>query len=321
MKIENLYKLFTREDSFHVHKSLGIIAMLHFIFRVVVLIRTGSMGFETNFITSNAAIVLHLILSTSSLIFKLSKNRVKTAPMIYPEFRLHSIIFALRSLVIMALQIYFMHYFGALPPFSLRWLVVMLTMVLADYTTRYFGESRGNGTTIRDMPFPESFSSQFVSCLNIFYILSQISATSYLLFGSLSPQLTEYAFLVLFPIQTAAFLMTMVKKGIISSCDWHVLYSLSLSLPLSLPLIHFLQNNKPMDNIPALPIAVIICFLRIKTRLSKYLLWNLLCVAWFILITVTPKPWTFPFLPSQLDDNAGRIDSLLYSTPVILSPV
>jgi hypothetical protein len=208
-----------------------------------------------------------------------------------------------------------MHYFGVLPPFLLRWLVVMLTMVLADYTTKNFGEGRGNGTTIRDMPFPESVSSQFVSKVNTFYSQSQILATAYLLFGTSSPQLTEYAFLILFPIQAAAFLMTMVKKGIITSVDWHVMYSLSLSLNF----IYLLFKADLIDNIPALPIGLMFCFLRINTRLSKYLLWNLLGIAWFLLIISTPKPWSLSFLPSQPSNYAGRIESLLYSSPAILS--
>ena len=191
----------------------------------------------------------------------------------------------------------------------------MLTMILADYTTKCLGEGRGNGTTIRDMPFPESVSLQFVTNVNIFYSQAQILAASYLLFGTSSPQLTEYAFLILFPIQMAAFLMTMVKKGIITSVDWHVMYSLSLSLPF----LYLLFKTDLMDNIPALPIALIFCFLRINTRLSKYFLWNLLGVAWFLLITAVPKPWTIPFLPSQPINYAGRLESLLSSTPVILS--
>ncbi len=191
----------------------------------------------------------------------------------------------------------------------------MLTMVLADYTTRCLGEGRGNGTTIRDMPFPESVSLQFASNVNTIYSLAQILATAYLLFGSSSPKLTEYAFLILFPIQMAAFLMTMVKKGIITSVIWHVMYSLSLSLPF----LYLLFKTDLMDSIPALPIALIFCFLRINTRLSKYLLWNLLCITWFLLITATPKPWTIPFLPSQPTDYAGRIESLLSTTPAILS--
>ena len=66
-----------------------------------------------------------------------------------------------------------------------------------------------------------------------------------------------------------------------------------------------------MDNIPALAIALTFCFLRINTRLSKYLLW-------FLLITVTPESWTIPYLPSQPTDYAG-VESLLSSTPAILS--
>ena len=51
-------------------------------------------------------LMLHGLLSVSSFIFHVPLNRHKGLPMIYKEFRLHSIIFALRS-VVCALSFYY----------------------------------------------------------------------------------------------------------------------------------------------------------------------------------------------------------------------
>jgi hypothetical protein len=79
-------------------------------------------------------------------------------------------------------------------------LVGVITMVLADIATATVGAK--NRTTMRDMPPPEYFSISF-------YSVSQIIATAYLMLGAARGNLTEYAFCILFPIQIAAFSMTM----------------------------------------------------------------------------------------------------------------
>jgi hypothetical protein len=129
MKLHNSYKLITREDPFHSHKILGGLCLLHFIYRFWLLIFIGSMElYHPNVV---GFVCCHGLLSLSSLGFHISNVRNKTAPMIYPEFRFHSIIFALRSIACFALTYY---------KYSIlyRFAVCYITMGLADVITIYY---------------------------------------------------------------------------------------------------------------------------------------------------------------------------------------
>ena len=94
--------LFTHEDTFNMHKMLGVPCLVHFLFRTLsVPFRPfADMGFVASKLTA-IFIVWHLLLSVSSLIFKIPKMRIKEGSRIWPEFRLHSIVFACRSLACM----------------------------------------------------------------------------------------------------------------------------------------------------------------------------------------------------------------------------
>ena len=92
-----LQKLFTKEDPVHIHKTLGIVSLLHFFYRFYLLFYHGSMFLNSHL--DVGMVSLHGCLSVSSLAFHIPKKRHSTLPMIYPEFRLHSILFGLRSVV------------------------------------------------------------------------------------------------------------------------------------------------------------------------------------------------------------------------------
>jgi hypothetical protein len=221
INVANVPKLITKEDGnyFHFHKILGVLSLLHYGYRVRNLILTGSMKFDGSLFTL-ACIGLHTVLSGSSFIFHISNTRIRGAPMIYPEFRLHSIIFAYRSLLVMLLQWICLRY-DVVFPLYLRGGVVILTMVLADMVTR---AHKDQGTTMRAMPFPEYASTLVRDNLNLFYSVSQIFATGQVIFGVHMDEV----FAVVFPIQIAALLMTCVRKSIISAAAWHNFYALSL---------------------------------------------------------------------------------------------
>ena len=78
-------RLFTREDPIHLHKTLGILCVLSFLYRYcVVLPVTGTLGFEGNLLDW-ATMFLHIGLSTSSLIFHVIRRRKINRPMIIWE--------------------------------------------------------------------------------------------------------------------------------------------------------------------------------------------------------------------------------------------
>ena len=132
----NVHKLVTKEDGHygHVHKFIGIAALAHYAYRAYLLMTTGSMQFDAGIFTLSC-ILLHMVLSVSSFIFKIPNNRINSAPMIYPEFRLHSIIFAYRSLIVMLLM-WASKRWDTVLPLYFRGVVVMLTMVAADSVTK-----------------------------------------------------------------------------------------------------------------------------------------------------------------------------------------
>jgi hypothetical protein len=98
-------KLFTAHDPLNVHKTLGGVAVLHALYRLCNVGQTD-MGFDGSLCTL-ACMTWHATLSCSSLIFRIPKHRLMSAgqagSMIWPEYRLHSILFAVRSLLCMAI--------------------------------------------------------------------------------------------------------------------------------------------------------------------------------------------------------------------------
>jgi hypothetical protein len=209
MNFENLHKLFTREDSTNIHKILGSISLFNYIYRFGSLFLYGNM-FNDN-LNALYLIGIHGLLSVSSLIFHIPRIRNKVGPMIYPEFRLHSIAFALRSVFCC-----FLYYYNFSKIYHIY--VCFLTMIGADIITYYYKD----GNTMRNMPFDENISFEDQNKITLMHSKSQIAATIFMI-GNIT---TAYS--PLFAIQIAAFLMTLVRKNIIKSNTWHKIYTLSL---------------------------------------------------------------------------------------------
>jgi hypothetical protein len=95
-----------------------------------------------------------------------------------------------------------------------------------------------------------------------FYAISQIIATTNMLLVN-NP---DSSFVIMFPIQLSAFLMTLVRKRLISNECWNFLYTLSLLLPFLL-----FKNNliKSTNNIHLYSLFHI--FLRLGIKTNKYL--------------------------------------------------
>lgn len=104
------------------------------------------------------SIILHASLSVSALIFKPPVTRSVAQPMIYKEFQLHSITFALRSCSVMLCL-----YAGAkFAPF--RGIFILVAHWSADVITSIYKQ----GTTMRDMPYPSGLSELIQARLNLF---------------------------------------------------------------------------------------------------------------------------------------------------------
>ena len=209
----NSHKLLTTEDPYHLHKTLGVVCLLNYGYRYYLMICYGTMNLNNN--TAALLVLCHALLSVSSLGFHIPSIRNPTSPMIYPEYRMHSIIFALRSVVC-----YFLTYYGV--SIEYKFAACYSTMILADVVTATYQNHHNSNTTMRNMPFDKRIGEEEQQQIILMQSSQQIGATLYM-FGNL-----DSCFSPMFAIQIAAFLMTMVRKSIIDSNMWHIVYNISL---------------------------------------------------------------------------------------------
>ena len=266
--LRNTPKLFTSEDRAHVHKTLGLLTTLHFLYRVyhATVSPMHQMGFQSRDPFTLFGLLCHVALSGTSLLFHIPTNRVRMAPMIWPEFRLHSILFAYRSLIVLLC-----HWMD--PTITLiRPIVVLSTLIGADFVSTHY-KKQGylkdpSQTTMRSMPFPPGTSPTLIHSLNTFYSVSQIYATLVVLYRP-----PEAIFATLFPIQFAAFWMTLVRKGILTCGQWHTYYALSLLT--NYVYVFMLPNDAllvPPYYIPL--VAFVFAVGRFHFSVNKYYLWT-----------------------------------------------
>jgi len=255
IRMENLHKLSTKEDPYHIHKIFGTICFLNFVYQFFHVVL-----YQESHIDNTIGVIFmgcHAILPISSLIFHIPAIRNRTGPMIYPEFRLHSIIFSLRSVICFYLSYYKISYFYKI-------LACFITMTFADIAT-YMTNRDADKTLIRTMPFDKNVSLDLQKRIKHFQCSMQVGATLYML-GN-----THTAFLTLYGIQLPAFLMTLVRKNIITPNTWHQLYSIILifniygyyTVPISYIFIHIVLFNLFIE-------------VRFMHNINKYFAWTLI---------------------------------------------
>lgn len=262
LKTRNLFKLITREDPQFIHKTLGISCLLNFIYQFFNLFRYGNMYLKHNSYAPYL-ISLHGLLSMSSFIFHVPLNRHKGLPMIYKEFRIHSIVFALRSV---ACSLCF--YYNLNIIYNIFF--INLTMILADITTHYF---KAETKTMRGMPFGKEISEENKREVTKMHSAQQFGATMYMI-GNI-----ETAFSPLLAIQIAAFLMTLVRKSIISELDWHRLYAISLWLNIFV----YWSFNRIDEPFYIILGVYIFDYLRLNQGHNKYLVWNFIFLVMYVI--------------------------------------
>lgn len=256
-------KLITHEDKFNIHKICGTIALINFTILFIDLCLGGFKG-KTLYLKQNIYTIIltwiHGLLSMSSFQFLVPKSRTGILPMIWQEFRAHSATFALRSIII-ANIIYF---FGKNNLTDLcRLFIVLLTMYIADIISIYLRENNKESTTA-SMPYWTNLDPQTQKYIKLFYTHAQISATLSCLFL----ENTLYLMYLIFPIQIAAFLMTLVRKNIIKTKTYHVIYSLSL-------LSGYLVNISSIKLYIIIFTAYILYYIRVYIKVNKYYMWLL----------------------------------------------
>lgn len=145
-------KLVTREDGYHLHKTLGICSVLSFLYRyAVVYPSTGALGFDGRAFDW-LTIGVHALLACSSLLFRVPRKRIKTSPMvIYEEYRQHAILFTVRSVSCAALGMLLPG--GVVPAGYAAPVLVLAHHLFADRVTSLHGSGntsvRADGEKIR----------------------------------------------------------------------------------------------------------------------------------------------------------------------------
>lgn len=191
-------RLVTKDDATHIHKTLGLSCLISFVYRFV-----NAGPSDMKFTSSNGTFVMilvHALLSTSSLIFKIPARRINGGYRIWPEYRLHSIVFACRSLATMLVTWFEMRH-GLEPIYALNVVIVMATLAAADFSSRSQGSSRSN--SIRDLkanPLTQFFFSamQFHATMGCLLAIRRFSTQ----------------FIYVWIIQLNAFLMTLQRKNL-----------------------------------------------------------------------------------------------------------
>jgi len=196
-------KLFTKEDHFNIHKTLGLLCLTSYIFRFV-QIGPADMAFGATGGTL-VSILLHVSLSLTSLVFRIPHARIKTGYRIWPEYRIHSIVFACRSLSTMLLTWIELRY-GLEPNYLLNAAIVLGTIAGADLGSEYVGGpvgSSGRSNSIRDLDAGPA--------TRFFFSAMQFQATMGCLLGI---RRFSTQFLYVWIIQLNAFLMTLRRKNL-----------------------------------------------------------------------------------------------------------
>ena len=253
LKTRNLFKLITKEDSTNIHKILGISCLVNFIYQFGYLFATGQMNLQNNPYTP-LLLSLHGLLAISSFIFHVPQKRHTGLPTIYKEYRLHTIAFSLRSVVCS-----FLFYYGLDVLYNI--LIVNITMIIADLTTYKYGAAT---KTMRGIPYGKDITEDDKKKIIYMHSTQQFGATMFMLCNINS------AFGPLLAIQIAAFLKTLVRKGIISELDWHRVYTISLWLNIFV----YQSFNSFSDSLFIIFGINVFDFLRIKNGCNKYFAWN-----------------------------------------------
>lgn len=243
-------KLFTQEDSMNIHKTLALLSIISYIYRYNYIIRYGSFGFDNKIITL-LTFLIHMSLSLSSLIFDVIERKIATNPLtIHTEYRLHAILFSVRSIVISMIGLYEIKYKYACA------LTSLVCHILVDIVTYLYGLP-GN-TAVRSFPDADKIGKS----LQLLYSFYQFIALGSHISNKLS---IEEGFNGMIAIQSSAFLMTLRKKNLIANSDYVIWYGLSLVLSTYVFMLH--------HNIVFFILIGILFYIRVNYRTSKYIIW------------------------------------------------
>lgn len=269
-------RLLTNHDPGHIHALLGSMVLLHFFYRTLLVILYGDafpVGhyYVYSYDNSNtksvpwediALVLLHALLPLASLVLPLPVTRNFNSPMIWPEGRLHSLVFGSRHVIATIFWLMVRHSAGGeqkrmttmtttgattdglltmpLSQIGAILLLVHATMLAASKITSTLGDSERRTTNA--MPYDPFVPVVQRTRAKRLYAFAQFQAAALMLAGD--PTL---AFVTLSGIQSAPFLMTLVRKGKCSAATYHCIYTWSLVFSLMVMLRMSMSMNMSMS--------------------------------------------------------------------------
>ena len=242
-------RLITKHDVLHVHKTLGLACLLHFLYRYAwVWPTTGSLGLS---ISDLLLVCMHWLLSVSSLVFKVPLTRTLRQPTtIWKEYQLHAILFTSRCVVAFLL----------FPGTSalLRYVLVMPLHVAADFVSEHFGV-QGN-TTVRG-DHTKKRGPLLQRMILTYGLYQHFALASHLVPNARGRDLGWNAMIA---IQSSAFGMTLVRKGVFK---WHH-HAVSYTICIAVSALYIVQQLSYWQSICA-----VMAYAARRYGVNKYGLW------------------------------------------------
>ena len=269
-------KLFTKEDRIGIHKYLGLFVLGNYACRYY------QMYFKRHDLACGLGkyghpwfaflcLIPHGLLSLSSLIFHtVPKERVVGKPMIWQEYRVHNIIFGMRSVLTAMITSLGIKYgnTGIVRKLavSLCCTCVIGSLIGADIATHKLRAVEVESTTAT-MPYWENCSITTQRKFKSFYAYCQFMAT----LACLAVGNPAWPFCVLLAIQGASLMMTLVRKGLLSTKGYHYGYTATLIAPYFVGLRTMLYTRRP--DFAYMVVLAYILFQARRRGVNKYVLW------------------------------------------------
>ena len=255
-----LSKLVTSDDRYHVHKTLGALALASFFWHYAVQWpRHGALN------AGWLSILLHVALSCSAIQFRVPAKRIERWPtMIWEEYRLHAIVFSFRAPVV-----------ALLDGWPRLWGIAAVHAA-ADHVTELHGRP-GNTTVRGDHDRPKS---PRILWMTRSYAVYQYLALASHLVGTNSADLAYNAFIA---VQSSAFCMTLHRKGFITWKGHAIVYLICISISA----LFIIQS------LPAWQLAfALLCGYARMQGTPKYPLW----LGYWALVQIVQVGWRGPAL-------------------------
>ena len=277
-------KLITNHDPYHIHKILGVLVLIHFLYRFTLLIASGTaFPSDEEPMKASFSIVLHGALSWSSLLLPLPNRRNFNSPMIWPEFRLHSILFASRHVVCSIISVNNVWPDDVVYGAFVKIFLIISTSYIAGRITNLYGCKEKHTTNA--MPYPEWTNKVQQRRVKKIYSMAQFYATASCMFDD--PTMN---FCPLIGIQVAPLMMTLVRKGKCSSMWYHRVYSLALWTSFITGATRMAVRDEPGIVVFGIHLAPIVYVGRVKYRQPAWLLWFVHGVMTFIVYPILIEP-------------------------------